>query len=158
MGGALLLRGGRTAPATERIGVALIVFSLCTAAMAGIARNGVGDPQIAPMRYAIFMMPAHVGLWILAAPFVRRWWLAQPRRMEAGFLAAAAIMLAVQGLMADYAFRTADINRRTIADFHAGRRSPHMLTTVYPDLGKAEALSAVMKAHGLYQRELTPAP
>jgi hypothetical protein len=158
MGGAVLLRGGPAAPRPERIGVALIVFSLSTAVMAGIARNGVTDPQMAPMRYAIFMMPADVGLWILAAPFVRRWWVARPRWLEAGFLAAAVIMLGVQGLMADYAIRTSDINRRVIADFHAGRRSERMLTPIYPDLAKADALSALMKRQSLYQIELSPDP
>ena len=158
MSSALLLRGGPGAPRTERIAVSLIVFSLATAAMAAIARNGVGEPQLVPMRYAIFMMPTHVALWILAAPYVRRWWLARPQRMEAAFLAAAVVMLGVQGLMAEYAVRTADINRRIIADFHAGKRSERMLTTIYPDLAKAQALSEGLQARGLYQRELTPPP
>jgi hypothetical protein len=33
-----------------------------------------------------------------------------------------------------------------------------MLTTIYPDLGKAEALSQHMRRDGLYQRELRPDP
>jgi hypothetical protein len=60
--------------------------------------------------------------------------------------------------MALYAVRTADANRQVIAEFRAGARSPQMLTTIYPDLAKAAALSARMRSERIYQRELRPDP
>lgn len=126
--------------------------------MVGVARTGVLAPDVAPMRYAVFLIPLHVGLWILALPHLRRAWRARPTVMEGALVVAAALMVAHQGVMALYAVRTADANRQVIAEFRAGDRSAQMRTTIYPDLAKAAALSARMRAEQIYQRELTPDP
>lgn len=142
--------GGRL----SRTAAALIVFSLATAAMAAVGRAGVVAPDLVPVRYAVFLIPLHVGLWITVLPSLRRLWLAQPRRMAAVAVTAAALMIVHQTVMGIYAVRTADENRAIIEAFHAGGRTPAMLTTIYPDLGKAQAISERLRRDGLYQREL----
>ena len=67
-------------------------------------------------------------------------------------------MLLHQAVMSVFAVHTADINLRVVADFHAGERSPEVLTTIYTDLGAAQALSERLQRDGFYQRELRPIP
>jgi hypothetical protein len=155
---ALAAKGRRDAPWPERAAVALILFSLTTAAMAGIARTGATSPQLTPMRYAVFLAPLHVGLWALALPYLRQAWARRPGRWEAAVVAAAAVMLLHQAVMAVYAVRTSDQNLRLVADFRSGQRTQEMMATIYPDLGKAQTLATAMRREGLYQRELRPDP
>ena len=154
---AVLAKGRRGAAWTERAAVSLILFSLATAAMAGAVRTGVTAPSLVPMRYAAFLIPLHVGLWVLALPYVRRAW-ERPRGMEAALAVAAVLLVGHQAVMALFAIRTADINLRVVADFREGRRSPAMLTTIYPDLGRAQTAAEQMRREGLYQRELRADP
>jgi hypothetical protein len=155
---AVAFRGSRAAPWTERAAVALIVFSLTTAAMAGAARTGMIAPDLVPMRYSVFLIPLHVGLWLLALPYVRRGWERRPGPAAAAVAAAAVAMLLHQGVMAVYAVRTADINLRLIADFRSGLRTPPMLITIYGDRDHAKAMSDELRRDGLYQHELRPDP
>jgi len=155
---AVALRGRRAAPWPERAAVALILFSLATAAMAGLARAGVVPADRVPIRYAIFLAPLHAGLWVLALPYLRSVWGRRPRTMAGATAALAAAMLLHQAAMAVYAVRTADASLRAIADFRAGRRTPSMSVTIHPDLAEAQALSQRMRRDGLYQRELRPDP
>lgn len=150
---AALREGGRL----SRTAAALIVFSLTTAVMAGVARSGLMG-NLAPMRYAVFLIPLHVGVWMTVLPALRRLWLAQPKPMERVAIAAAALMIIHQGVMAIYAVRTADENRALVDAFRAGARTPAMLTTIYPDLAKARAIAERLRRDGLYQRELRAAP
>ena len=143
------LPAARSGP--QRCALQWIAFSLVTALMAGAARTGGPAPGLAPMRYAALMIPLHVGLWIVLLPKLAQALEARPRLAPPALAAAAILMLAQQAVMAVYAERTADANRRIIADFQAGRRSPQMLITIYPDLAKAEALTTRMRRDGLYQ-------
>ena len=157
-GAALAFDVRRAASWPERAAAPLILFSLGTAVMVGVARTGVLGPGVAPMRYAVFLIPLHVGLWILALPHLRRAWERWPRSLASAVVAAAAFMLVNQGVMAVYAVRTADANLQVIADFRAGKRTPAMVPTIYPDPGAAQPLSDRMRREGLYQRELRPDP
>lgn len=154
----LAQKGHPDAAWPERTATGLILFSLTTAAMVALARTGGAVPGLAPMRYAVFMIPLHVGLWMLALPWVRRAWERWPRRVAGGLAAAAMVMLVQQAVMAVYAVRTGDTNLRVVADFRAGLRRPPMLVTIGPDLAADAALSAWLRAQGLYQTELRPDP
>jgi len=161
VGGALLAAGAagvvaacRTRARIVRIAGGLIVFSLATAAMATVARSGVIAAQLVPVRYAVFTVPLHVGLWLLALPWLRRLWLARPAPMERVAIAAAGLMLVHQVVMVVYAVRTTDEIAAVLDAFHRGERTPDMLTTIYPDLGKARAISDWLRREGWYQREL----
>ncbi len=154
VGGALR----RSADAAARTAAGLILFSLGTAVMAGAARTGVTAPSLVPIRYAAFLIPLHVGLWVIALPHLRRFWTDRPRRVEAAVAAAAVLLVGHQAVMAVFAVRTADINLRVVADFREGRRSPAMLVTIGPDLDKRQAQAAQLRREGRYQRELRPDP
>jgi hypothetical protein len=151
---ALAVKGKPGAAWPERAAIPLILFSLATAVMTGIGRTGAMAPSQVPMRYAVFMIPLHVGLWILALPYLRRAWARRPRTTEGAVVAAVAIMLVHQVVMGVYAVRTADMNQRIIDDFHAGKRTPEMLITIYTKLDKAQAMSEQLRREGRYQREL----
>jgi hypothetical protein len=142
-------------PWPRRAAAGLILVSLGTAAMAAVGRGAFMPPDQPPVRYAVFLIPMQVGLWVAVLPAIARAWTTRRRWMEAGLVAASAFLLVHQAVMADYAIRTSDAIRQALADFGAGRRTPAMLTRVYPDLAKAQALSRRMRAEGLYQRELT---
>jgi len=58
----------------ERIAVGLILFSLVTAAVTAVGRVGSEWLGIWPVRYALFLVPLHVGLLCLALPWLRRPW------------------------------------------------------------------------------------
>ena len=148
----------RGAETSARTAAALILFSLGTAIMAGAARTGVTAPSQVPMRYAAFLIPLHVGLWVAALPYVRQAWARRPRRLEAVVAAAAVLMLGHQAVMAIFAIRTADTNLRVVADFRQGRRTPAMTTTIGPDLDRIQADATRLRREGRYQRELRPDP
>ncbi|HEX3364959.1 hypothetical protein [Phenylobacterium sp.] len=155
---ALAFKARRGADWSERAAVSLIVFSLTTAAMASMARTGIIAPSLVPMRYSVFLAPLHVGLWLLALPWLRRAWTRRPRASEAMVVAASVFLLAHQGVMAVYAVRTADANLRFIADFREGRRYPQMQPIVYGDISQVLTLADWMKREDFYQRELRPDP
>jgi hypothetical protein len=155
---ALVLKARRGADWSERAAVGLIVFSLTTALMAGAARTGIIVPSLVPMRYSVFLAPLHVGLWLLALPYLRRAWERRPRAFEAMVVAASVFLLVHQAVMTVYAVRTADANLRVIADFREGRRYPQMQPIVYGDIGQVLTLADWMKREGFYQRELRPDP
>jgi len=156
MGVAFRGRGG--AAWTERAGVSLIVFSLGTAVLAAVARSGAYDPRLVPLRYAVFLIPLHVGLWILALPYLRQAWVRRPRAVEGLIVAASILMVANQADMAVYAMTSADQHLRAIVDFKAGRRTPQMLTAIHPNLPTAASVTEWLRQGGLYQRELRPDP
>jgi hypothetical protein len=155
---ALAFKGRRGAPWPERAAIGLIVFSLAAAAMTGLGRNGLIAPDMMPMRYAVFLIPLHVGLWVLALPYLRVAWMRWPRGVAAGVAAAAALMLVHQAVMAVFAIRTGDANLRVVADFRAGRETPVMTTAIYPDLATARTLAQAMRRDGYYQGELRTDP
>lgn len=150
----LLFRGGPAAPRHERLATQLILFSIGSALMAGLARTEAGQPSDVPLRYAVFLIPLHVGLLMLALPIVARLRATRPGLTEAGLAACAVLLVGHQLVMGMAAVRTTDVNRRLIADFRAGQRTPAMVPTVHTDLAKAQALSERMARDGLFQREL----
>ena len=155
---ALATKGRRGAAWTERAAVGLIVFSLATAVMAGLARTSLIAPSLVPMRYSVFLSPLHAGLWVLGLPYLRRAFEPRPRAFAVGVMAAAGFMLAHQAVMMAFAVRTADENLRFIADYREGRRYPQMQPIVYSDLGRIAEISAWMRLRGVYQAELRPDP
>jgi hypothetical protein len=151
---ALALRGGAGASRADRIACGLILFSLGTALMAGLGRAGLEDPANVPLRYAVFVAPLQVGLLMLALPRAGELWRARRGPTEA-LVAALVLLMAVQdAVMAAKVVRASDLIRNTVADYRAGRRTPEMLTFVYPDLARAEQIDAGLRRDGLFQHEL----
>ena len=109
-------------------------------------------PKEPPIRYAVFLIPLHVGLWILALPGFRRLWARRPGLAAAGLGVLSVLMVCHQLVMAVYALGTANAEREQLAAFWAGVRTPQMTTTIYPDLRKAETMELRMAHDGLYRR------
>lgn len=147
-GWALLRRGGPDAPRGERVACQLIAFSLATALMAALGRADQGPPSEVPLRYAVFLTPLQVGLFILALPVAARW---PGRRAAVAALGLAGVLLAQQLAAGLYVVRTSDMIRRTLADFDAGQRRPEMQALVSGRLDEAAQVTARYRADGLYR-------
>lgn len=151
----------RDATRSQRVAGALILFSLGTAAMAGLGRAGFPDALNVPLRYGMLLAPMHVGFLIFALPYVGVLWRAN-RNVAQTLVAAVLLLAAAQNvLMSLKVIRASDVVRTTIADFKAGARRPEMLTFVHPDQGYAERTFAELAKEGLFQHELhlkAPAP
>jgi hypothetical protein len=150
------IAGARDAPWPRRAAAGWILFSLATAGLVAAGRAGATPPDQPAVRYAVLLTPLQAGLWISVLPAIERAWARRPRAGAAGLVAASAFLLLHQALMVDYALRTSDGIRQALDDFHAGRRTPAMLTRVHPDLEKATSVSAQLRRAGLYQREMRP--
>jgi hypothetical protein len=148
---ALATRGGETAPRAERVACALILFSLGVAAMAGLGRSGVETAVEAPVRYAVLMAPLHVGLLMLAAPWMAALWRANRKAAAALVVAALGLMLGQDALMSAKAIQATDALKAVIAEFQAGRRTPQMQVLVHPDLAHAQAMLDGLRRDGLFR-------
>ncbi|RAK61458.1 hypothetical protein DJ021_17430 [Phenylobacterium hankyongense] len=151
---ALLLKGRADAPRAERVACALILFSLGTAAMAALGRVADGGASNVPLRYAVFLAPAHVGLLMLALPYADRLARTKPAGTGGVLAAIAVLLLGQQAAMGLAAVRTSDVTRRLVTDFQSGLRAPQMRQAIHPDLDHAAAVYASLRHRALYQREL----
>jgi len=150
---ALPFKGGKDAPRPERVATQLILFSLGAAAMAAVGRSPSDQPWMVSVRYATLLTPLHLGLLILACPY-----LARLRDRRAGLVDTAAAVVAILMIVHQSAsgllvIRAADVDRAMIADFRAGHRDEAMRATIYPDLDHAAAVSARLRRDGRYQGE-----
>lgn len=151
---AVALRGGRQASRSEHIACSLILFSLGTAAMAGLGRSGQPDPLNVPLRYSVFLAPLHVGLLMLSLPYAGVLWRTN-RPLAQAFCAAVLTLAAAQNaVMAAKMIHASDVVRNTLEDFREGRRTPEMLVFVHPDLAYADRVFADLRRDGLFRREL----
>jgi MFS family permease len=150
----ILIKGGPRARPVERIACGLILFTLGAAAMAGLGRTGATDPYNVPLRYALLVTPLHVGLLMLAAPYLGALWRRNRRLAQALCLSVLLATFAQDVAMAAKVVRASDVIRNTVADFHAGLRTPPMLIFVHPDLAFAEAISDQLSRDDLFQHEL----
>lgn len=146
---AVTLRGGPDASRGERLATQFVLYSLAASAMAGLGRAEGAGASDTPLRYALFLVPMHVGLLMLAMPMLARF--RRPHVTSGAFAAAAIVLLGHQAVMGLAAIRTTDVNRQLIADFRQGLRSPQMTPTIHTDLTRAAMLDDRMRRDGLYQ-------
>lgn len=158
--GLILAKSGPKATPVERVACGFMLFTLAAAAMAGLGRSGLEDPYNVPLRYALLVTPLHVGLLMLAAPYVGVLWRKNARLTQAVCLLALLAVFAQNAVIAVKVVRASDIMRNAIVDFHAGRRTPLILTLVYPDPHRAEAISDRLTRDDLflYELHLKPPP
>jgi len=150
----ILARGGPQARPVERIACGFMLFSLGTAAMAGLGRAGVTDPYDVPIRYGLLVAPLQAGALILAAPWAERLWRLRPQLAHALVLTLLLGMFAQNAVLAAKVVRASDVMRGIVADYQAGRRTSQTLAVVYPTPAFADALFARMRHDGLFQHEL----
>lgn len=151
-----VIRGVVRQPATRlaRLAVALVMFSLASAAMATLGRVDVAghDGILVPVRYSVLMTPLHVGLLWIVSPALARLWGDRARwPAVAGAFACAGLLLLVQQVAAgQLAVRTASNMRETIARFVAGETDAGMVDVIYPDLEQARRELTTIREAGLY--------
>ena len=147
---ALLRTGGPNASRHERVALSLVLFSLGAAFLAGLGRQDITDAVLVPGRYNLLLAPMHVGLALLALPWLSRRMSTHRRLIEAGVVAVFVVFLAQQLLIGRIVAASAQHLRETIADFQSGARTEEMKTLIYPNLERAEMLQAQIHERGLY--------
>lgn len=151
---AVLLKGGAGSSRAERVAVQLVLYSVGVAALAALGRTGEAAADHVTARYASFLTPMHVGLLILALPWLERLAAGRPRAAAAAVLGAALMLFANQVVAGVLVIRGADANRNAVAAFKAGSRDPALRAVIYPRLERAERVEARLSRDGFFQREL----
>lgn len=149
---ALIRYGLAQTDRTQRLALAMILFSLGGAALAAIGRRNIGTEVDVPVRYAILMAPLHAGLLLLSTPAIVRVWENWPRLVTHGLILALALLMVQQVIVGSVVVRAAERARQTIALYHQGGRTPEMLQWIYPDLAHAEAVYTEMRRRGVFLR------
>jgi hypothetical protein len=150
---ALVLHGGPKATRTQRVAAGLILFSLGTAAMAGLGRAGAPDALNVPLRYAVLLAPLHVGLLMLLLPLAGA--LRRAPSLGRGLVAIVLLVALAQNVaMAVSAVRVSDAVRTAVVDFRDGRLTPQSAVFVHPDLAAARRVYDGLRRDGLFQHEL----
>ena len=134
----------------QRIGLALVLFTLLLAAAAGVARVDIGQDREMPIRYAMLVILAHVGLLLYAVPLLERFWQG-PHRLRLQWLALglSAALFGQQLVAGTFAAREADRYNQAWSRFVAGEWTPDMLHYVYPDRSRANEGLAYLRANHL---------
>jgi hypothetical protein len=153
---AIWSKGRCGASRAERIAVAFIVLSLGTALLAAIARKDVSAVVDVPARYRIYMVPMHIGLMMLATPWVERQWVLRRRVTQAALVACLSLLLVQQVLVGMVSSAAARHARETITAFHQGLRQPDMDWLIYPDIGHAQAIYDEMERRDVYYQGEAP--
>lgn len=135
----------------ERFCIALIAFSLATAAAAAVGRAGA-EEGILPVRYSVLMTPLHIGLLGLALLWLqeRAMVVAQWRRVQVAVIGSGLIFLVQQVAAGHAEAAKAQAMNAEIADFMAGKRDPAMTHIVYHDLDYAQQAVDEMRRRRLF--------
>ncbi len=136
----------------QRIAVMLLAFSLASAVLAAIGRVDLEDTLRVPVRYAVFVLPLHVGLLFLTWPTLCRAWIAPARRViiERVAISIACVLILQQIMSGQAAAATARSMRGTIQRFVEGETDAEMTTVIYIDLAQARRDLDTMHRAGLY--------
>lgn len=135
----------------DRFCCSLILFSLAAAAMAVVGRLRATAGMQLPVRYSVLLAPLHIGVLVLLAirsPSLGR---ASPRTLSAALSVVLVLGLAHQLAGRYVILRYCGRINHVLAEYNAGRRTPEMTQYVYPDLRRADQVSAEMKRRGVYQ-------
>jgi hypothetical protein len=144
-------RGTGARDRLDRFCCSLILFSLAAAAMAVVGRIRATAGMELPVRYSVLLAPLHIGVLVLLAirsPSLGR---ASPRTLSTAVSIVLALGLAHQLAGRYVIVRYCGRINHILAEYDAGRRTPEMTQYVYPDLRRAEQVSAEMRRRGVYQ-------
>ena len=153
---AVLARGVLRAPSgrLERIGLALIMFSLGTALLAAIGRADVApdDGVLVPVRYSSLVAPLYIGLLWVVSPALQRLWndAGRSRIVATGVVGACVLLLALQVASGQAAAAITSRMRATIEQFEAGQTTPEMSDVVFSDVEQARREWEIIRSAGLY--------
>jgi hypothetical protein len=126
--------------------------SLGVAGLGAIARVEQQANGFLPIRYSVFMIPMHLGLFCLALPWLQRQW-SDPRRRQwaqGGLLFCAGLLLVQQVAAGEVGANKAQDMRATTDRFMAGERDREMTRVVFGDLSYAQRIVDRMRREGIY--------
>jgi hypothetical protein len=128
------------------------MFSLATAAFAVLGRTGSQWLGIWPVRYALFLVPLHAGLFCLMLPWLKRRWAGRGARrvIQAAALAFGAVMLVQQIAAGQAGARESRTWNADIADFMASGREPPNPKVLWGDLATTRHVVEEMRRRQLY--------
>lgn len=147
---AIATKGRQGASRPERIAVALIVLTLGTALLAAVARKDVSELVDVPARYRIYVAPMHIGLLMLAAPWMERQWALRRRAAATVVVLLVSVLLVQQVMVGTVAAAAAERARATITAFRQGARHPDMRWLIYPDTRHAQSIYEEMGRRRIY--------
>jgi len=120
----------------QRIGAALILFAFLAAAAAAFGRVNIPGPT--PIRYATFMLLAHLGLFLYVLPHLCVLWDGgRARSLQWGAVVLAIAWLGHQVVVGDFAIREANHYNDAWSRFVEGEWTPDMFHYVYPNREQA---------------------
>jgi hypothetical protein len=145
--------------AIDDLGIGLVAFSIGAGVLAVVGRLHVDEQVIVPVRYSVLVAPLHVGLLILALPFLQRRLPAgrADRWLPVGIAVLAVILVVQQVEEARAAISRAQAMRDALARFLAGERREELKTVIGPDAA-ADAIEQIRAAHLYLGPNATPRP
>ena len=144
-------RGAAARDRLDRFCCSLILFSLAAAAMAVVGRLNASAGMQVPIRYSVLLAPLHIGIVVLLAIRSRAVGRLNPRNMSVALFVVLAVGVGHQVAGRYVILRYCGHIRQVLAAYDAGRRTPEMARYVYPDLRRADQMTAEMRRRGVYQ-------
>jgi hypothetical protein len=137
---------------TERLGVALVLFSLGCATLAALGRSEIDPDVLVPVRYSVLVTPLHLGLLLLVWPALERWATTARRtaRVHAVLLTCAVLLCVQQIVAGQAAVATTRAMRATLARFADGEQTDDMRRVVFVNLEQARRQADRIRSEGLY--------
>ncbi len=137
---------GHFTPRLERLGLALVLFTLLLATAAAFARSDFGEDREMPIRYGELLVLAHIGLLLSSLRFLQRAWCGAYRRSLQWLALGISIALLGQQIVAGrLAVKEADQYKESWSRFVADDWTPEMVHYVYYDRDKARAVLAYLR-------------
>ena len=139
----------------QRIGLALVIFALLIALAAGLARSDFAPEREMPVRYAIFVVLAHVGFLLYFLPLLQRLWHSgAQRRIQILAIVLAGIFLGQQLITGLLLKREAARYNGAWAAFVRGEWTPEMAHYVYPNPERARNTLIYLRTHSVRWTQL----
>jgi hypothetical protein len=152
-----LARGGimhRPGSRLERVGIALLLFSLLISVMIAVGRWDLLTERPAPVRYTLFTVLAEAGLLLANTPLVLRLWQkGYQRPFEWATLAAAMILLVQQVIAGQAAVAVTNQYKKSYRQFAAGQWTMVTSRPVFPNgtVADKEKVLKIIHHLGIYQ-------
>jgi len=135
----------------QRIGAALILLALLTAAAAGLVRSDVAPEGELPIRYSIFAVLAQIGILFAASNYLKLVYEKRIGRLLAPAMAALVVVLLLQQMVSGFvAVSVVQKFNFEWQRFSAGHWTPEMERYIYPSRERAEAALALFRNEDLY--------
>jgi hypothetical protein len=132
----------------EGIGAALIMFAFLVALAASFGRVDTYGPI--PVRYAMFLVLAHLGLFFWALPYIQTLWeVGRARALQWAAVVLAVAWLAHQIVVGEMARAEADHYNDAWRRFVAGEWTPDMSRYIHPSHERALADLVYLRNHNV---------